>query len=376
MGSRPALVLELLNEGSLEDKLECALPPAVAIEVGRQISTALAMAHSAGSVHGDLKPANVLVGEHLRLADFGMGNNPACTVMFTLRGGGTPGFIAPEVVWGSPCSFESDVFSLGATLFQVFTGVSPATVARGQLCPGQLDASRWRPDLPTELVRLIAAATSPFPAARPSAAWVAAALAKIGRNMAVFEHWRTRAPELQVLRVKPNPLGRSLGWPHPMVQRGEFIDVVCRTPWHPIHRVSAHHLVPTSAGGFDLETIGMPFWPAQLLPAGSTVRLFMGPPPAPGELFSLDPADQTGFDRSVFLGCGHSLRDWGPDAVVLTLNGSVLDWSYYGDRPQPGDLQIRRALARYLPAPNARPVGLPTPRLTSGAIRPQLPWGS
>lgn len=94
----------------------------------------------------------------------------------------------------------------------------------------------------------------------------------------------------------------------------------------------------------------------------------MGNPPNGGELFSLDPADQSGFDYRLFLGSGHILRDNGADAIFLvdTRSDRVLDLGLYEEAPEVGDLLVRVILQRYLPAPAERPVGLPVVRALPG----------
>ena len=124
------IVMELVPGRSLDRMIaeDGPLPPLRAARVGAHLLSALACAHSAGMLHRDVKPGNVLVGPDDRtvLTDFGIARSlsdpsqtPAGTVL------GTIGFIAPERMRGSPASPASDLWSLGATLFTAVEGRGP-----------------------------------------------------------------------------------------------------------------------------------------------------------------------------------------------------------------------------------------------------------
>ncbi|MFD9895154.1 serine/threonine-protein kinase [Amycolatopsis sp. NPDC059027] len=126
---RPWLIMEHLTSTSLAQKLEDG-PLSVddAVNVGAQVSSALAAAHRAGIVHRDVKPGNILVGPDgtAKISDFGI-SRAAGDVKLTATGDilGTPAFLSPEVARGEDASFASDVFSFGATLYAAVEGTPP-----------------------------------------------------------------------------------------------------------------------------------------------------------------------------------------------------------------------------------------------------------
>ncbi|MFT3817924.1 MAG: tetratricopeptide repeat protein [Rubrivivax sp.] len=163
-----------------------ALLPAQRLALALQVADALAAAHGVGVVHGDLKPANVLMAPtsgndppwQARLTDFGSGHilDPALlerlritrlglTLDATGSTSGTPYYIAPELLAGAQATTSSDVYSLGVLLYQLL-----AADLRQPLTSG------WERDIDDELLREdIARATDRDPANRPLTAGVLAA---------------------------------------------------------------------------------------------------------------------------------------------------------------------------------------------------------
>jgi dipeptidyl aminopeptidase/acylaminoacyl peptidase/tRNA A-37 threonylcarbamoyl transferase component Bud32 len=127
--------MELLRGETLRERLEeGALPQRKALEYGLQVAHGLAAAHEKGIVHRDLKPENVFVTPEgrLKILDFGLAKVSAVqsdetrspTVAATEPGTvmGTVGYMSPEQVRGRPADHRSDIFSLGAILYEMLSG--------------------------------------------------------------------------------------------------------------------------------------------------------------------------------------------------------------------------------------------------------------
>jgi len=136
----PYLVTELLAGETLAERLARGpLAPRKAVDVAVQIARGLGAAHERGIVHRDLKPANVFVcGDgQVKILDFGLarlaqaapaggpGAAEAPTLTRATDAGavlGTPGYMAPEQVRGLPAEPRSDLFALGAILYEMLAG--------------------------------------------------------------------------------------------------------------------------------------------------------------------------------------------------------------------------------------------------------------
>jgi tetratricopeptide (TPR) repeat protein len=120
----PYLVLELLVGETLAERLRRGpLPVREAVRVAVEIAKGVAHAHAHGVVHRDLKPANVVLCQdgQVKVLDFGMAH------AFGQRreDGGTPAYMAPEQREGAPEDERSDIFALGAMLFEMTSGELP-----------------------------------------------------------------------------------------------------------------------------------------------------------------------------------------------------------------------------------------------------------
>ena len=127
----------LLEGESLRQGLDKgALPVRKAMELGAQIAKGLAAAHEKGIVHRDIKPDNIFLTRdgRVKILDFGLakqsgtsgnGENATITAVATEPGMvmGTAGYMSPEQVRGKPADGRSDIFSLGAILYEMVAGL-------------------------------------------------------------------------------------------------------------------------------------------------------------------------------------------------------------------------------------------------------------
>jgi serine/threonine protein kinase len=159
----PWVAMEWLEGEDLERRLERGpLSPEVAIDSARQAAAALAAAHAKKLIHRDVKPSNLfLVGDEVKILDFGIARVEGARTTETGRVIGTPAYIAPEQARGERnLDGRVDVYSLGLTLWEMLTGYSPfksssrvATLARivttgvPRLRSARADAPAWLDDL-------------------------------------------------------------------------------------------------------------------------------------------------------------------------------------------------------------------------------------
>ena len=127
-GSSHYIVMELLDRHrTLRDRLEAdgPLPPEEVVRLGRELLGGLRVVHDRGLVHCDVKPANVMLGPGpAKLIDFGIATRPhgateGDTSIGSLR------FMSPEQLHGEALTPASDLFSLGAVLYDALTGRPP-----------------------------------------------------------------------------------------------------------------------------------------------------------------------------------------------------------------------------------------------------------
>ena len=183
----PFVVFELVEGDTLRRRLEPgALPVATALDLAIQVARGLAAAHERGIVHRDLKPENIVVarGGRVKILDFGLakrmtgepagGDTASIGAALTSPGSvyGTVGYMAPEQIRDQAIDGRTDLFALGAILYEMlsghraFPGATPADVQAAILStePGPLpDAARLVPGLE----RVVRRTLEKDPSARP-----------------------------------------------------------------------------------------------------------------------------------------------------------------------------------------------------------------
>ena len=188
------LVMEYVNGRTLLQVLsESPIPWPRACSWAADLATALGRAHHAGIIHGDVKPANVMITEEgeVKLSDFGIARF-ATQVSGSGRIMGTPAYLAPEQIMGEPHSTRSDLFSLGIVLYQMLTGVPPfdgssvAAVCAQILTSDPVEPSRRNPSLPPGLDHIVMRCLAKKPEDRyPTGDALAASLYPLARRAPV-----------------------------------------------------------------------------------------------------------------------------------------------------------------------------------------------
>jgi len=171
------LVMRYLRGGSLLSALETnPWDIEKASQMLDQVASALSAAHHQGIIHRDIKPANILLDEtgNAYLSDFGIAKVLGAYRGLTAAGAvmGTPDYISPEQILNEQVGPQSDIYSLGAVLFETLTGEKPygdssvANLIYKQLNDPFPLVNTSRPDLPPQIDQVIQKATAKRPADR------------------------------------------------------------------------------------------------------------------------------------------------------------------------------------------------------------------
>jgi ABC-type transport system substrate-binding protein len=187
------------------------LEPESALHLIGQVATALDAAHSAGLVHRDVKPGNILVadepeGEHAYVCDFGLARHVSSVSSLTGERGfiGTIDYVPPEQIEGGAIDARADVYSLGCVLFECLTGERPferdseLSVVFAHLNEPPPRLSQVRPELPQELDGVFEAALAKSPDDRYPSCGELAAAAQAGLEGKTFARRSLRRRRLLI----------------------------------------------------------------------------------------------------------------------------------------------------------------------------------
>lgn len=145
------LVMQLINGETLEQRLqrETKLPLSEIVRISMEASRGLAAAHDKGLIHRDIKPGNILLeppSQRVKLTDFGLARI-VDDVKLTRTGfvSGTPLYMAPEQALGAEPDPRSDLFSLGAIMYEMASGQPPFTGSSALAILKQITEVKHRP---------------------------------------------------------------------------------------------------------------------------------------------------------------------------------------------------------------------------------------
>ncbi len=173
-GNSRYIATEFIKGETLRARLKNGPPPLRdALDIATQVASALDAAHGAGLIHRDIKPENIMVRPDglVKILDFGLAklsapvsgtaDPEAETLAKNLtRSGlimGTLIYMSPEQVRGQTLDARSDIFSLGAVLYELFTGAGPFTKpTRGDVIAAILTETPPLDDLPPQLRSIVA----------------------------------------------------------------------------------------------------------------------------------------------------------------------------------------------------------------------------
>ena len=230
---RRYLAMKLISGRSLS---RLCLEPGRAVTLMRQATSAIEYAHRNGVVHRDLKPHNLLLeGEgHIWVTDFGIARSMKAGSTLTATGSvmGTPAYMPPEQARGERCDERSDVYSLGATLYELLTGRPPfddgaadlLVLMSRVLASDPIPPRKLNPRVPVELETIVGKAMAKQPGHRYQSA------AELGEDLRRFAE---REP---ILARPPGVVRQAVKWarrrPVASTAIGFVLALAAGVAWH------------------------------------------------------------------------------------------------------------------------------------------------
>jgi serine/threonine protein kinase len=228
----PYLITPLITSGSVAKllKQQGRLTPEQTLSILKQVASGLDYAHSHGVVHGSLKPVNFILNDaqKVQIAGFGLirilemrGTGQSSLPyahLLNVAGTflGTPEYVAPEVVLGSPLDARADIYALGITLFEMLSGKPPFTggnhleIARMHVLQSMPSLHALCPDLPAALDLVIQRAVEREPAQRvESAEKLTIAFQRV---IQVISHATGLQPAVQPMQDRDVTLPPTVNW--------------------------------------------------------------------------------------------------------------------------------------------------------------------
>jgi serine/threonine-protein kinase len=180
------IAMEYLSGRTLRDIMnQGPIPLDLTLDTVTQMAEALAFAHEHGVIHRDIKPANVVVTQprgRVKLTDFGIAHLINSNQTQTGQMLGSPRYMSPEQAMGRAVDGRSDIFSLGAVLYEMLTGryafdgESLPNIIYRVISEMPVPAETLRPQIPAELAALLTRMLSKDPQDRPDASELVKAL--------------------------------------------------------------------------------------------------------------------------------------------------------------------------------------------------------
>jgi serine/threonine protein kinase/beta-lactam-binding protein with PASTA domain len=218
------LVMEMIEGHTLREYLneQGKLPISDGIKFLLPVLSALSAAHKIGIVHRDIKPENILISKEgrIKIADFGLAKGPLLGGSMTAESSvilGSVSYLSPEQVQRGVADSRSDVYSIGITAFEIFTGNKPfegdepIQIAYMHVNNRVPKISSLIPSIPKELDELIYRATSANPDDRPrDATAFYDQLSAISHSLNPKENQLSLELDIPIEPMRPKPSRKSL----------------------------------------------------------------------------------------------------------------------------------------------------------------------